>query len=195
LDRYWSASRPYLTDSLINPEYSDINYFNEFCKQANRNQRKIICMYESRPIHERWMNQALEAAQLALPVDVPVGAVLLHQGAVIAQGYNRRELDCDPVGHAEILVLREAALKLGNWRLRETILYVTLEPCPMCASAIQQARVGHIIFGAYDPLMGACGSRFNLLPSTLETSVLGGILEAPCSELLKAFFQRKRRSV
>jgi tRNA(adenine34) deaminase len=178
----------------MNPEYSDINYFNGFCKQVRRNQRKIIYMYESCSIHERWMNQALEAAKLALPFDVPVGAVLLCQGAVIAQSYNRRELDCDPVGHAEILVLREAALKLGTWRLQEAILYVTLEPCPMCASAIQQARVGQIIFGAYDPLMGACGSRFNLLPNNLETSVLGGILEAPCSELLKAFFRQKRRS-
>ncbi len=140
------------------------------------------------------MNCALEVAQRALPVDVPVGALLLHQGTLIAEGYNRRELDCDPVGHAEILVLREAALTLGAWRLQQTTLYVTLEPCPMCASAIQQARVGQVIFGAYDPLMGACGSRLNLLPHTSETTVIGGILEAPCSALLKGFFQKKRNS-
>ncbi len=151
--------------------------------------------HENRPNHEHWMRQTLEIARVALPADVPVGALLLFEGEVIATGYNRRELDCDPVGHAEILALRSAAQKLGRWRLSETILYVSLEPCPMCAAAIQQARVGAVIFGAYDPLMGACGSHLNLLPNTPDLPVLGGILEEPCSILLKDFFRNKRNPV
>ncbi|WP_303674063.1 nucleoside deaminase [Vampirovibrio chlorellavorus] len=149
-------------------------------------------MNETRANHQTWMRQALTVAEQALPLDVPVGAVLLHQGQVLAQAYNRRELDCDPVGHAEILALRAAAQRLERWRLTETILYVTLEPCPMCAAAIQQARVQQVIFGAYDPLMGACGSRYDILPPTGPLPVLGGILEQECSGLLKAFFQEKR---
>lgn len=148
--------------------------------------------HEHRPQHEFWMRQAVEIARQALPVDVPVGALILHAGQMIATGYNRRELDRDPVGHAEILALRAAAQKLGRWRLSETILYVSLEPCPMCAAAIQQARVGAVIFGAYDPLMGACGSHLNLLPDSPTLPVLGGILEEPCSSLLKDFFKSKR---
>lgn len=149
--------------------------------------------HENRHHHDHWMNRTLEIARRALPDDVPVGAILLYEGEVIAEACNRREQDCDPVGHAEILALREAARTLGRWRLSETVLYVTLEPCPMCAAAIQQARVGQVIFGAYDPLMGACGSHFSLLPDTPELPVLGGILEAPCSDLLKTFFREKRK--
>jgi tRNA(adenine34) deaminase len=152
-------------------------------------------MNETRANHEAWMRQALASAQCALPLDVPVGAVLLHQGEVIAQACNRRERDCDPVGHAEILALREAAQRLERWRLTETILYVTLEPCPMCAAAIQQARVQQVIFGAYDPLLGACGSQFNILPPTGPLPVLGGILEQECAGLLKAFFQGRREKL
>lgn len=138
------------------------------------------------------MRQAMAVANQALPLDVPVGALLLHQGNVIAQACNRRERDCDPVGHAEILVLRQAAQVLSRWRLTETVLYVTLEPCPMCAAAIQQARVSQVVFGAYDPLMGACGSQYNLLPATASLNVFGGVLEQACSAQLKAFFQSKR---
>ncbi len=139
--------------------------------------------------HRHYMQLALQAAKHALPQDVPVGAVLVHQGKILATACNRREFDQNPVGHAEMLVIQEAAQKLNNWRLSNTILYVTLEPCPMCASAIQQARIPHVVFGAYDPVMGACGSRYQLLETTQAT---GGILEAPCSQLLKDFFKGTR---
>ncbi len=143
--------------------------------------------------HNDWMNIAIDAAKLALPKDVPVGALLIANGELIATGYNRRELDCNPVAHAEMLVLQEAALQLNRWRLTDTILYVTLEPCPMCASAIMQARVGQVVFGAYDPVMGACGSQYGLLLDSPDLSVRGGVLEEPCGALLRDFFRQARQ--
>lgn len=150
-------------------------------------------MYDFPSSHATWMQQSIEIARQALPLDVPVGALLLHNGQIIATGYNRREIDHNPVGHAEMLVLQQAAKQLGNWRLSDTILYVTLEPCPMCASAIQQARVGQVVFGAYDPVMGACGSKYGLLLDTPELPVLGGVMEEPCGDLLRQFFSKMRR--
>jgi len=149
-------------------------------------------MKENAKTHADWMRLALETGQRALPHDVPVGAVLVADGQVIAQGYNRREVDCNPVGHAEVLVLQESAQRLNRWRLTDTVLYVTLEPCPMCASAIMQARVGQVVFGAYDPIMGACGSRHHLLLDTPELPVFGGVLESDCAQILKTFFQSRR---
>ncbi len=149
-------------------------------------------MDETRKPHTAWMTQALELARQALPADVPVGAVLVHEGKVLASACNRREIDKNPIGHAEMLVLQAAAQKLGDWRLSNTTLYVTLEPCPMCASAIQQARVGQVVFGAYDPVLGACGSRYALLTDTPDLPVLGGIEEAACGTLLRNFFQQRR---
>jgi tRNA(adenine34) deaminase len=150
-------------------------------------------MVESFQTHVSMMRQALQAAALALPTDVPVGAVVVYRGNVIAQGFNRRELDGDPVGHAEILALQAAARYLGGWRLTGAQLYVTLEPCPMCASAIIQSRVSQMIFGAYDPIMGACGSQYGLLLNSPNLPVLGGILEAECAALLRQFFQQVRQ--
>jgi tRNA(adenine34) deaminase len=149
-------------------------------------------MYESHSAHQKWMQQAIDVAKQALPQDVPVGAVLIHNNQIIAQACNRREIEQNPVGHAEILVLQEAAQNLGKWRLQDTILYVTLEPCPMCASAIQQARVGQVIYGATDPVMGACGSRYGLLLDSPELPVMSGVLEEPCGQLLKDFFEQLR---
>jgi tRNA(adenine34) deaminase len=140
-----------------------------------------------------FMRHAIRIAQQALPLDVPVGALLLSaEGELLAKAHNRREIDQNPVGHAEILLLQAAAERLGHWRLEGTILYVTLEPCPMCASAIAQARVGKVIFGAYDPVLGACGSRWNLLQKPVEVDCLGGLLETECQALLKTFFQHRR---
>lgn len=139
------------------------------------------------------MNAAIDAAKLALPIDVPVGALLIANGELIATGYNRRELDCNPIAHAEMLVLQQAATQLNRWRLTDTILYVTLEPCPMCAAAIIQARVGQVVFGAYDPVMGACGSQYGLLMDSLELPVRGGVLEEPCGNLLRDFFRQARQ--
>jgi tRNA(adenine34) deaminase len=143
--------------------------------------------------HEQYMRQAIALAQQALPQDVPVGALVVYHGEIIATGYNRREIDGNPVGHAEILALQATARHLGRWRLSETLLYVTLEPCPMCASAIVQARVGQVIFGAYDPVMGACGSRHALLLDSPEIPLLGGVLETDCSQQLRDFFKQARQ--
>lgn len=142
--------------------------------------------------HDDWMAYALIEAQRALPLDVPVGAVLVYQDEIIARACNRREAENNPVGHAEILALQAAAAHLNQWRLKDTTLYVTLEPCPMCASAIMQARVGQVVFGAYDPILGACGSRYALLMPTAELPVLGGIQEESCAHLLRTFFRQAR---
>lgn len=135
------------------------------------------------------MRQTIAVAEEALPLDVPVGAVLVKDGQILARACNRREIDQNPIAHAEILALQEAARILGDWRLRDATLYVTLEPCPMCASAIRQARVGQLVYGAPDPVMGACGSRYGLLLDSPELPVMGGLLEAECAALLRDFFQ------
>lgn len=148
----------------------------------------------SYPAHtlNHWMEQAMEEAAQALPEDVPVGAVLVKEGEIIARACNRRERDNNPIAHAEMLVLETAGKALGNWRLNDTLLVVTLEPCPMCISAILQARVSQLVFGAYDPVMGACGSRYHLTREASWLQTLGGIQEAPCQALLKDFFKNIR---
>ncbi len=139
------------------------------------------------------MRTCLETARQALPTDVPVGALLIkggvEDGNIIARACNRREADNNPVGHAEMLALQQAAEKLDSWRLNGTLLVVTLEPCPMCASAIIQSRVGRVVFGAWDPVMGACGSRYNLFADAPQVEVTGGILEGECGQLLRDFFR------
>ena len=128
--------------------------------------------------------------------DVPIGAVILDsEGQVIATSANNREATSDPAGHAEIVAIREAAAKLGDWRLTDCTLVVTLEPCVMCAGAIQAARIPKVIFGAYDPAVGAAGSRYDLLRDEKlgqMVQVIGGVLEKDCAELIERFFQDRR---
>lgn len=127
--------------------------------------------------------------------DIPVGAVIVENGKLVCTGQNRKELLNDVTAHAEIVALRQAASIKGTWRLTGTVLYTTLEPCPMCAEAIIQSRVSKVVFGAYDPLSGALGSAFNLYTGKRIypiPEVLGGILESECSELLKQFFIKGR---
>jgi tRNA(adenine34) deaminase len=142
------------------------------------------------------MGEALiEAARAEAAGEVPVGAVLVKDEIVIARGSNRPIAGHDPTAHAEIEALRAAARALGNYRLNDTILYVTLEPCMMCASAIMQARVRRLVFGAWDPRAGASGSlvdAFSLGASTHRVDVFGGVLEHQCGELLKRFFGSRR---
>ena len=148
---------------------------------------------------KHWMRRALDlAARAAAEGEVPVGAVLVGDGRLLGQGYNR-PIGChDPTAHAEIQALRDAASRLRNYRLPNTELYVTLEPCPMCAGAIVQARVGRVVFGTSDPKGGACGSVFDLLPSDRRfnhhTDCSGGTLEPECAEMLRGFFRARRRS-
>ena len=126
--------------------------------------------------------------------DVPVGAVLVNKkNEIIASAHNRKEADNDPTSHAEIIVIREAANKYSNWRLDDLTLYVTLEPCPMCASAILYSRITQVVFGAYDPLYGALGSVLNVTEYIkFKPKIIGGIMEKECGELIKGFFEGKR---
>ncbi|MDX1920678.1 MAG: nucleoside deaminase [Candidatus Caenarcaniphilales bacterium] len=139
----------------------------------------------------QWMQRTLVLAQQALPVDVPVGAIVVDsQGKLVSEAYNQRELLQKPSAHAEVLALDEAAKSLKNWRLNGCTLYVTLEPCSMCSGLIVQSRISRVVFGAYDPKDGFVSSKSALSLESLQ--VYGGILEDECSELLKGFFQARR---
>jgi len=146
--------------------------------------------------HEDWMRLALVQAERAFELDeVPIGAVLIYNGQILAAGHNKKEQIQDPTAHAEIMVIREAAEKLGHWRLTDTTLYVTLEPCPMCAGAIVQARIKNLVFGASDAKSGAVESVTKILKPNLwnhTVNVTAGILEQECSDILKKYFRLKR---
>jgi tRNA(adenine34) deaminase len=143
-----------------------------------------------------YMRLALEEARKAKEMDeVPVGAVIIKDGEVIARGHNHREHSQDPTAHGEIIAIREAARVLGTWRLTGCHLYVTLEPCPMCAGAILQSRIARLVFGAYDEKAGCCGTLYNLPEDPAfnhRVEVFGGILEEECRQLLTDFFRKKR---
>ncbi len=142
------------------------------------------------------MALALEQARLAeAHGDVPIGAAILRQGEPLALAGNERELRRDPTAHAEILAIRAAAEAMGGWRLPGTTLYVTLEPCAMCAGAIVLARIPTVVFGAPDPKAGAAGSVLDVLAEPAlnhRPEVVGGVLEAECADLLRAFFSKRR---
>jgi len=150
--------------------------------------------------HEWFMKQALKEAQRAYGKDeTPVGAVIVKDGKVISRGHNLKELKQDPTIHAEMAAIRKATKKLGTWRLNDCDMYVTLEPCTMCAGAIIQARIKRLFIGAPDPKAGAVGSVINVLEVEQfnhKVEVIHGILEDECSEILKRFFRelRKRKS-
>ncbi len=146
-----------------------------------------------------YMQMALEEAKLA-PArgDVPIAAVLVLDHEVLAQVHNFRELWQDPTAHAEIVAIREAAARLGTWRLTGSTLYVTVEPCSMCAGAIIQSRISRLVFATRDPKAGACGSVFNLPEEPRlnhRVQVLGGLLEKESQELIQGFFRRLRADV
>ena len=144
------------------------------------------------------MRLALAEARLAKAhLDVPVGAVVVRGGVVVAARHNERELVGDPTAHAEILAIRDAAAVVGSWRLDDCTLYVTLEPCPMCAGAIVNARVPAVVFGADDPKAGAGGSVMNLLADARlnhRSEVRSGVLADECGQLLRSFFAARRGS-
>jgi tRNA(adenine34) deaminase len=142
------------------------------------------------------MRLAIEQAERALHHDdVPIGAVVVHGGEVIGAGHNERELRQDPTAHAEVIALRSAAEALGSWRVLESTLYVTLEPCAMCAGAIVLARVPRVVFGCTDPKAGAAGSVLDVLAEPRlnhRPQVTGGVLAGPCAALLTEFFAARR---
>ena len=144
---------------------------------------------------ERWMAQALELAREALEAgEAPVGCVIVRDGAVVGRGRNRREGERTALGHAEIEAIAEACRTLGGWRLTGCTLYVTLEPCPMCAGAILNARVPVVCYGARDDKAGCCGSVLNLFEERFNhhPRIYGGVLEGDCAALLREFFQKPR---
>jgi len=149
------------------------------------------------PRDEEFMRRALSLAEkAALSGEVPVGAVLVSaEGKILAEAFNRPISLCDPTAHAEIIALREGARQLKNYRLLGTTLYVTLEPCPMCAGALVYARVRRLVFGAFDPKAGACGSVYNIVNDERlnhRLEVTGGVLAEEAVALLKNFFKEKR---
>ncbi|KAB8333346.1 nucleoside deaminase [Scytonema tolypothrichoides VB-61278] len=153
--------------------------------------------YSEYLIHRQWMSRALDLAQRAGDADeVPVGAVVIDSsGSLIAEGENRKERDKDPTAHAEIIAIKAAAQKLRTWRLNECTLYVTLEPCPMCAGAIVQARIRLLVYGVDDPKTGAIRTVANIPDSAASNHrlrVIGGILESSCRQQLQAWFVNRR---
>jgi tRNA(adenine34) deaminase len=146
--------------------------------------------------HDRWMELAIGQARRALDHDdVPIGAVVVHDGAVVGAGHNERELRQDPTAHAEIIALRAAAAALGSWRVLDATLYVTLEPCAMCAGAIVLARVPRVVYGCTDPKAGAAGSVLDVLSEPRlnhRPQVTGGVLAPACAALLTDFFAARR---
>jgi tRNA(adenine34) deaminase len=148
------------------------------------------------PRDEYFMRLALREAARALDHDdVPIGAVVVREGEVIGSGHNEREIRSDPTAHAEMIALREAARTLGSWRVLDAVMYVTLEPCAMCAGAIVLARVPRVVFGASDPKAGAAGSVFDVLAEPRlnhRPQVEPGLLAEESAEMLRAFFASRR---
>jgi len=143
------------------------------------------------------MRAALAEAEAAAALgEIPIGAVIVRDGELIATGYNLRETERDPTAHAEMVAIRRAAARLGAWRLTGTTLYVTIEPCPMCAGALVLARIERLVYGAADPKAGACGTLWNLVQDPRlnhRLAVTAGVLEEECRSVIQAFFRRLRQ--
>ena len=148
--------------------------------------------------HEYFMKIALAEGEKALRKgEIPVGAVIVYDGEIVGRGHNLRETAHDPTAHAEIIALREAGIRLGSWRLSGAVLYVTLEPCPMCAGALVQARLERVVYGADDPKAGAAGTLLNLLQFpgfNHAVKITGGVLAEEARTLLQEFFQERRKN-
>ena len=144
-----------------------------------------------------FMKEAIKQATKAERIDeTPIGAVIVHKGKIIARGYNKRETKRNCLCHAEIMAINIACKKLGGWRLPECDIYVTLEPCPMCAGAIISSRIDYLYFGAFDKKSGCAGSKINLFEKNLfnhNVNVVGGLMENECAEILKNFFKKLRQ--
>lgn len=146
--------------------------------------------------HEKYMREAIRQAKKAYVLtEVPIGCVIVYEGKIIARGYNRRNTDKNTISHAEMNAIRKASKKLGDWRLEGCTMYVTLEPCQMCAGAIVQARVSRVVIGSMNPKAGCAGSVLNLLEMDQfnhQVEVVRGVLEEECSQMLSEFFRELR---
>lgn len=147
-------------------------------------------------VEEKYMKEALKQAKKAYALgEVPIGCVIVHEGKIIGRGYNRRNTDKNTLAHAEITAINKASKVIGDWRLEECTLYVTLEPCQMCAGAIVQGRIPEVVMGCMNPKAGCAGSILNILEMPQfnhQVKVTRGILEAECSQMLKTFFEELR---
>lgn len=147
-------------------------------------------------VQEKYMKEALKQAKKAYALgEVPIGCVIVHEGVIIGRGYNRRNTDKNTLAHAEITAINKASKKIGDWRLEECTLYVTLEPCQMCAGAIVQARIPEVVMGCMNPKAGCAGSVLNILDMPQfnhQVAVSRGVLEQECSDMLKTFFVELR---
>ncbi|WP_309252367.1 tRNA adenosine(34) deaminase TadA [Paenibacillus spongiae] len=145
---------------------------------------------------EAWMREAMAEAMKAEAIgEVPIGAIIVKDGEIIGRGYNLRETTLDPTAHAEMIAIREASNRLGAWRLLDCTLYVTLEPCPMCAGALVQGRMHKVVYGTTDPKAGCAGTLMNLLQEPRfnhETELVSGVLQEECAALLTNFFRKLR---
>lgn len=157
---------------------------------------KPLSMAVIRTIQEKYMKEALRQAKKAYSLgEVPIGCVIVHEGKIIGRGYNRRNTDKNTLAHAEITAIRKASKVIGDWRLEECTIYITLEPCQMCAGAIIQARIPEVVIGCMNPKAGCGGSILNILEHPQfnhQAAVTRGILEQECSDLLKLFFMELR---
>ena len=172
----------------------------EQARQASKEAEKVKWLQEQeakRPVHEKYMKEAMRQAKKAADLgEVPIGCVIVHGEKIIGRGYNRRNTDKSTLAHAEISAIKKASKALDDWRLEECTLYVTLEPCQMCAGAIVQARIPEVIIGCMNPKAGCAGSIYNLLEEPAfnhQVRILRGILEEECSVMLKVFFKSLRQ--
>ena len=151
---------------------------------------------EEAEIHIRFMKEAMKQAKKAYKLgEVPIGCVIVHEGRIIGRGYNRRNTDKNTLSHAEITAINRASKKLGDWRLEDCVLYVTLEPCQMCSGAIVQARIPETVIGCMNPKAGCAGSLLNILEDSRfnhQVRVIRGVMEKECSDMLKQFFKELR---
>lgn len=160
-------------------------------------ERELERQREQRQADEIYMKEAIKQAKKAYAIqEVPIGCVIVHEGKIIARGYNRRTTDKNPLAHAEISAIRKASKKLEDWRLEECTLYVTLEPCQMCAGAIVQARISRVVVGCMNPKAGCAGSVFNLLQVpefNHQAELVTGVRGEECSQMMKQFFKELRQ--
>ena len=163
---------------------------------TNRYRKVTDIMAVIKSVEEKYMKEALKQAKKAYALgEVPIGCVIVHEGKIIGRGYNRRNTDKNTLAHAEITAINKASKVIGDWRLEECTLYVTLEPCQMCAGAIVQARIPEVVMGCMNPKAGCAGSILNILEMPQfnhQVKVTRGILEVECSQMLKTFFEELR---